>query len=498
MPKFINKDFYIPRLVTLLKSQVLTESHNREQMKSIFFLSEKAIAANSGEHDVLRIYFESFIEHLEKQSLTRAQFDSALKCFCDSAKVKEILLDLKDRLTSWLDGQLDGEFDEQMRLAFNPEMIKNQAKIWVEDEFSPVDERVSKSEAKKIRRFDSATRLLTPTTSISVCTALTIDVSCDEPELLIGANVSEQGTQDELLEIIQKRVAILKNYFSTVQPLDKQAFDNKQAYNEALKDELHAHAMNLFALLYPEINNDKHKNQSNTWMIQAAMKLIHAVCYDDSTFSAKEKQVFLPSSPYRVLMPCKNERMFMLTFLITPNTVDRQLIELGTVPQSAEVKDIHAEQLLTQYLFVQKQIPIDTPIAIGVSRLCCSTCFERMLDFPGVTVRGQHGQAYPNVVNLGDGTSPTKSLQRRATTFAWPSPGDTPYKSKKDSSTNSSPSKPPSRLESPSRSLGSLFNLAISPERKPPNSARLSGMSRRLQEKFAQIEKELLTASIEP
>ncbi|MDF1683684.1 MAG: hypothetical protein P1U36_03405, partial [Legionellaceae bacterium] len=100
--------------------------------------------------------------------------------------------------------------------------------------------------------------------------------------------------------------------------------------------------------------------------------------------------------------------------------------------QHLVVKDFHAEQLIATYLQNQKGVDLEDAsaekIRIGLTKLCCRTCFDTLSHFPRLELRGTHNVSYSNVANLVLATTSGQvSTPNVRDTVAKASPGDTPF-----------------------------------------------------------------------
>ncbi|AHE66623.1 hypothetical protein [Legionella oakridgensis] len=413
-------------LVRALKQPYAKNTDLSWPVKSSYFeLAKAAVTINAEEGSVFAIAFHSFLTELEKQKLSRSQLDAAVRRFNEIPDIQNILDQLSERL------KVLGPSPEsnQMLLRLSPrtseEIIAMQENIsnWVAHEYSPVDERVAACDARRIRRMDSLARLFALNSSLSACTAVTLDTS-EVPRLVIGANVGKQGDQEIIMAVIAKKLRII------------QRFMQKNAEKLTLScplSELEVHAKTLIKALFPERTIGDDPDTQTQVLLQAAMKIIHAVCIDDTTFTAEEKQAFGVDAPAVILLPTMQGALLKMQgrHITAKGWLDSEF-DLPPVPVTTSVKDIHAEQLIARYLFVECEHPHDESFIFGISKLCCRTCFDHLITYPGVLVRGHHGQSYQGVINLRNGEIPTESSARRATTHAWPSPKDTPAREQRE------------------------------------------------------------------
>lgn len=324
-------------------------------------------------------------------------------------------------------------------------IVNENIREWVYDRFSPVDERILSNDNRRIRRMDSLARLLSLNASLSACTAVTFDLS-DIPKIIIGANVGDPDEHVTVVVSTELRLAIIREFLT---------HSLKHHQSEHYQDPL-----SIKAYLDTLSQNLVSKLPSNGYppeiLLQAARKIIDAVFFDKQTFSDKEKSLFSKNTPAKILTPQIIDGKARINIYDVMNKAT-DAIPLENVKKSTDIKNIHAEQLIAYYLFVSLKIQmspnIESPLALGISKLCCLTCFHHLKAYTELgflIVRGHHGQTYLGVVDIGTGEASKRFSTRRATTHAWPSPTHSPdKKSKRKDSESSSPGKSP--LSSPSK-----------------------------------------------
>ncbi len=299
---------------------------------------------------------------------------------------------------------------ENLKLTFSMEEVHAGIGLWVDERYSPVDERVLSSGVKRQRRMDSLSRLLSLRSSLSVCSAVTLNL-INEPHIVIGANVGKDGSQDEIAGLTADKLALIQRHLREISASDIASIDSSK---------LDWLAENLFRDLFTTGGSSMPPDV----LLQAARKIIHAFCIDGETFSADEKIMFLTHSSTVILLPILTDKGYrMLAKQIRAIGCTNSSYPLPMVPMDTSVHNIHAEQLIARYLYEEREI--DTPLTFGISKLCCRTCFESLKNYP-VTSRGTHNQEYEGVIDLHSGRRRAESSARRATTHSWPSPKDTP------------------------------------------------------------------------
>lgn len=282
--------------------------------------------------------------------------------------------------------------------------------IQEELESPPIDER-QQTQERTIRRMDSLARLFSLKPSLSVCTAVTFF----SDRLLISANVSKQDNQIEIAEHLKQRIAILK-----------------EAINLA-KNEGEAYLKNDTALanIYQQLMQHGGSALSREVMLQALGKFLHAICFDQTTLTEHERAIFQqPNIAYGIVLPTimSSQRPGALYYNATTNEIEHlTTFDITISPHMLSVDVIHAEQLLAYYIFKrmtltneQNQANDTLPLRIGISKLCCQTCYEALQAYP-VEVRGTHGLRYGKVFNLLGTTitqNPATPTRPRGITYA--------------------------------------------------------------------------------
>lgn len=295
---------------------------------------------------------------------------------------------------------------------FSSDMLQEGIEEWVEERYSPVDERVLSNHERRLRRLDSMARLLSLKMSLSACTAVALDLSA-APRIVIGANVSINGEQEKVFEAIASKLNIIQRFLTRISLDERKVIDS--AHLDILANEL---ASSLLA------------NSSTTKdvLVQAARKIIHAICFDPETFTEREKRVFLLFGPGIVVLPLIADKAHYLQVRqLGADACAPTNFALPMVPAATHVREIHAEQLVVRYIF--EELKVRAPLMVGISKLCCDTCIRYLQLYPLVTIRGTHGQIYTGVVNLADGYRPTEGSKRTGNTKYLASPYDTPERS---------------------------------------------------------------------
>lgn len=399
-----------------------------------------ALNGNLAQQSILLITFKTFTNHLAAQKLNKKQFDKAISSFNTLPIVEKQLHELPAKIIWQLQQQgkipplapdittesspapidTTGEMDSLSSFSddIDLESLKATVHKWIEDRFSPIDRREQPNNERRQRRMDSLSRLLSLQKSTSACLAVTLDVST-KPRLVISANVGTNPAQPMIVAEIECKLRIIQEYLT-------QVINQKN-----IPDELGSLARELMRRLLPTIATPPEV------LLQAAKKVIDGVCFDDDTFDEEEKNAFLSRAPALIITPkiTRCRAKIHVRHLCTRGWLESE-IDLPHVKEHTAVKDIHAEQLLAYFLFVELQVQsvIKSPLIFGISKLCCQTCFanlwryNELSDTMVLTIRGHHGQTYKGVVNITTGEAAKTEMTRRAPTEAKSSPGDTPDK----------------------------------------------------------------------
>ncbi len=423
---------------------------------------------------------EEFANHLDRQELSASQYNQATEHFCDIPAIEAYLAQLQeniillsrepDKSTLPAISSSSDALDDSPRLtpteglmgSLSLDSLHVSIGEWIDERYSPVDERVLSNNERRQRRMDSLARLLSLRTSLSACTAVTLDVS-SVPRMVVGANVGKNDDQDTIFTEIAAKLNIIQHYLAETPKKGASSIESIPLDHlaEVLVSQLLAHTNTSTP---PDV------------LLQAARKIIDAVCFDDETFTDVEKSAFLPQAPVVIILPKVTPTGYAFMHVRELNVdpcIDGDF-PLSMVLRGASVKYIHAEQLVAHYLFEELELKTKSPLAMGISKLCCLTCFEHLSHYP-VTLRGHHNQVYQGVVNLHNGEQPTEFSARRAVTHAKPSPGDTPdkrLKLKRGSEEETSPGDP--RPEAKHGRLIFAMNplIAAGDEKKIPTPSR--------------------------
>jgi|GEM_PF-5505983 len=291
------------------------------------------------------------------------------------------------------------------------------------------------SDKRLMRRMDSFARLLALNTDISACTA----VSVHGGQLYIAANVSGDVPQAEMARMFKGKLEVLRTFIkdlntdeglitvesSMLKPMIEECITKLidiggSPFNVLLLEQA---LFKLVDALQPRVENP----------LQPSM----------NGFSEAERSAILDSENQTTLLMQKGRynksknKLFIEAYETAKASSDGQRYKMPMPMelQDRNLKDFHAEQLIAYYLQNEKHVDLkDTEkaeIRIGVSKLCCATCYDALKHFERVELRGTHGIRYAYVADIFSNTSvnpnSTPQQQKKPITFANPSPGDTPF-----------------------------------------------------------------------
>jgi hypothetical protein len=290
--------------------------------------------------------------------------------------------------------------------------------------------QVYSSQERLLRRMDSLARLLSISSAASVCTAVTIY----DGELYIGSNVSGEIPQADMVDTFGAKLCILKEFIQQIKEADLAMTD------DALTDAIQYCVQRLIE------TGGSLGNESV--LKQALFKFIDTVRARNSIdghtsrnhFSSVEVDAILSPTRVTVLLPYgrtkKNRKSAESNCMgVHIRNASGNNITKYPFPEQLQhlvVKDFHAEQLIATYLTNEKGVDLEDTsaekIRIGLTKLCCRTCFDTLSHFPRLELRGTHNVSYSNVANLFLATTCGQvSTPNIRDTVAKPSPGDTPF-----------------------------------------------------------------------
>ncbi len=352
----------------------------------------------------------SIIENFEP-ALNKEQIQYVIEIFPTLPEVEEALISLEDeckRIINRDDWKML-RLSERPRIAstYNEDRVQKRLESYLSEKFAPRSSPSQNDSDKRLRRIDSLARIFSLKASLSVCTA----ASLVDGALCIATNVSKQGQQQEIIAALKAKQAILTSFLNDAKGSeDASRFIDKNAQP-----------------LYKKLHAEGGASVGKPTIVQAIKKLSHAVIVDTTTLTEQDKSTLLsPTSGLFILPSIEEGQAFALV-----DGAMKKSVPLNISAENTRVKDLHAEQLLINVLKTVKSADVDE-LAVGITKLCCHTCFEYVQEH-GVIVRGQHGQAYPNTINLNNGSAQSelfKTPVRSSPTYADPSPPGSQHQNK--------------------------------------------------------------------
>lgn len=262
--------------------------------------------------------------------------------------------------------------------------------------FHAPDKRQQNDKDRLLRRMDSLARIFSFPLKVSACTAVaikdkTLYISCNLP------NVNE-NLKVELSQAIRDRV-------ETLSSISRALLQNCTTYDHVLKE------CNSEALLSQLRGEKKCGVDKNIHAVSVAKIVWHIRQFGtQSPFSLFHHDVI----QWKLLTPGYD--FISARFMI--NRYDSVLgndnpVFLNHVVQNVSIANLHAEQLLAYYLahherlntYSIRQETGEEFLRLGISKLCCVTCFQTIGEFNLFTVRGTHNNAYDSIINIHTGTS---------------------------------------------------------------------------------------------
>lgn len=230
------------------------------------------------------------------------------------------------------------------------------------------DNRQIENEERPIRRMTALARLFRLKKGLSMCNAVTIH----QGELLLAFNMSFNDNHDEVMKLIQQKIAVLEAHFNKVSKMTVAKYHEEQ---QALSQETYA------GLLAVGGNSLKDYR-----VLQSLDKITDTLLFDPECPIPEIKHIFQQGKlRCRVLLPLMDEDNRLQIMC------DDQLLKTPISTQS--VTYAHCEQILAFYLFQWQKIQQDqnNPLHFGITKLCCQPCRENLQGLP-VIVSGSHGE----------------------------------------------------------------------------------------------------------
>lgn len=394
-------DFAYYLLKPLLK-ELLQNFENRRERYNIV---KKAVDVNCNEntffpflYNMLTVLLKPYRRDISQQLVQRLG-ESSVVLFAFKELIRLIELEIQEMESSLKKDYIPQPLD--LTLNLNPsqkELLIDVLTQWVEDEYAPVDERIERSQHKRVRRLDSLSRVLVSSSkaAFSVCGAVTIDsnVGISQLSRLVYSSNLSNSEEEALQKEINTIINILKNFYT---------------HHSLRKEELPplAGCKQLIESLYTQLySSEPYTNSANepTVLYQAVYKIIHALLYDDVTFTPREKEAFLTQSTHVLLIPgIEAQEVRMQMNFYTPSGRIQLHRPFSHSIEPHERKYIHAEQLLALYLYDACGTSKEYSFTFGISKLCCKDCSHFLEHYPAVLFRGHHQKQYHGVINLETG-----------------------------------------------------------------------------------------------
>lgn len=333
---------------------------------------------------------KKFLDHLKQRSM--AFFISNV-----DVKIQALLIELgltNTKKIRQLAGSVNKELSNQLAKKLTPHFLhpeKNETELhdlveWyldslrthINEHTKVMDSRQHVEEDVIVRRMDALARLLKLKDSISVCIAVTLVNNT----LYIALNNSGKNFKStEVVATINARLNALIDA-----PFLKN-LDQNITYDCFYND--HADAI---------LKTYFHEELPKTRLKQDITKLFYSLHINSHQF--KELNPLLSHQLERVFIyPQKNEGV--LHYEVYHDTQKQAYsIPILNVPEHMTPNHIHAEQILVDYLMQYKKIESDYILKLGLSKLCCGTCYDCLSHYAQVKVRGTHGITYANTYNL--------------------------------------------------------------------------------------------------
>ncbi|TAL65024.1 MAG: hypothetical protein EPN84_02255 [Legionella sp.] len=313
--------------------------------------------------------------------------------FLNEVLVKKSNFD-KDYLSGLVDCLLTGEVLAKFYPTdeLNPlTNARNDAELYtfiskfVEAHTSEHDRRQQNDTDRNLRRLDSLARILSLNISHSACVAVAIH----QGQLVVASNVSGRSTAEEVTQALIKKIATLKRLVQSCP---------------------HTHFLGIYEFCcQPENTNKLHSLLGSGVTIsslrQSLAKVIHVLKTNEYEFCPEFQNAFNEESPLIFLTAEKiRGEMALRCSTLKSQMLAVNVVALPATPDKESLqKDIHAEQMVKVYLQRFLSPSNSVQIRIGLSKLCCRTCFDFFAVEPGFLVRGTHNNAHKGTVNLHTG-----------------------------------------------------------------------------------------------
>lgn len=249
---------------------------------------------------------------------------------------------------------------------------------WIASHQVKLDTRIYNGDDRVVRRMNALARLLKPKNSDSACTAVTIVNGT------LYVSMNNTGTKVDfkpIFEAITQRLTCLRDCAVAKTPgLTYEQFCNSYAVDI--------------------IKNSFHQELPMPILTQDLAKLVHSLHLEPD--DCRELSLLLSATlPIFFLYPVHDKKYVV----VNAATLEAKTIDIQNAPKNLGKSDIHAEQILVNYLFEHNNMPREQVVRLGVSKLCCATCRDFMSHYPQVVVQGTHGTTYDNTFNMKTGKS---------------------------------------------------------------------------------------------
>lgn len=254
----------------------------------------------------------------------------------------------------------------------------NCIKHHIHEKTKMLDSRKHHEEDQVVRRMDALARLLKLQDSISACTAVAL---VNNTLYIALNNTGKEFNPNDVIETINNRLdALIHSPFLS-------HLDKDMTYHSFYEEHADAILKTYFHETLP-----KHR------LAQDLTKLIYSLHTKDH--QVKELSPLVSGNLERVfLYPDKQEGIL---HYVAYNHTKKQgcSIPILNAPNHINKSNIHAEQILADYLLNYQSLESDYVIKLGLSKLCCTTCYECLSHYQQIKVRGTHGVTYENTYNL--------------------------------------------------------------------------------------------------
>ncbi len=286
--------------------------------------------------------------------------------------------------------------------------IRDEISRYLQQAYGETDMREYATHERNVRRMDSLARILSLSSRLSVCSAVTFY----HGKLLIAANLGKENDRDKVINALKNRFEILCQFIAK------------------MKDAKVSEMTQVVDTFYNELISEGGSNLQKELMVQAMCKFAHAIYKDSETFTDDFRDVFtgFDESRYLIILPATSlsgEPALKIT-----NYVDlSQNYVLTEQPACKNISLLHAEQLIAWYIFeinAESQETLDLfkeeaiNLPLGITKLSCKTCQHNLSALP-FDIRGTHHQSYPDVLGLftrsAEPRDPEQQL-KAAVTFA--------------------------------------------------------------------------------